>query len=197
MTLDYLVAMDSKVLSDACAAVRNGDLVGVPTDTLYGIAVDPFNEDALARVFEVKGRPGVKPLAILVADLDQAQQLAAFSDRAIELAETHWPGALTLVLPKLAATPEWLGDRARKTIGLRSPDHPDTREFLRAAGPLAVTSANMLGQSAVGDDEAAQELFGPDIAVYVPGEALGDAASTILDLTQPAEWVLRDGPVTP
>ena len=189
--------MDSDILGKACAAVRNGDLVGVPTDTLYGIAADPFNEDALARIFEVKGRPGVKPLAILVADLEQAQTLAAFSDRAIELAEKHWPGALTLVLPKLPTTPEWLGDRARKTIGLRCPDHPDTRELLFAAGPLAVTSANVSGQSAVSDDGSAQELFGPDIAVYLPGEALGDAASTIIDLTQPAEWVLRDGPVTP
>ena len=192
-----LVEMDSNILGEATAAVRNGDLVGVPTDTLYGIAADPFNEDALARIFEVKGRPGVKPLAILVADLEQAQTLAAFSDRAIELAEKHWPGALTLVLPKLTTTPDWLGDRARKTIGLRCPDHPDTRELLLAAGPLAVTSANVSGQSAVSDDESAKELFGPDIAVYLPGEALGDAASTIIDLTQPAEWVLRDGPVTP
>ena len=80
---------------------------------------------------------------------------------------------------------------------MRCPDHPETRELLYAAGPLAVTSANVAGQSAVADDEAAKELFGPDIAVYIPGEALGDAASTILDLTQPAEWVLRDGPVVP
>ena len=189
--------MDDEIIGDASVAVRSGDLIGVPTDTLYGIAADPFNEDALERIFEVKGRPRLKPLAILVADLEQAQTLAAFSDRALELAERHWPGALTLVLPKLETTPEWLGDRARKTIGLRCPDHPETREFLYVAGPLAVTSANVAGQSAVADDEAAKELFGPDIAVYIPGEALGDAASTILDLTQPAEWVLRDGPVVP
>ena len=189
--------MDDEIIGDASVAVRSGELIGVPTDTLYGIAADPFNEDALERIFAVKGRPGLKPLAILVADLEQAQTLAAFSDRALELAERHWPGALTLVLPKLATTPEWLGDRARRTIGLRCPDHPETREFLHAAGPLAVTSANVAGQSAVVDDEAAKELFGPDIAVYIPGESLGDAASTILDLTQPAEWVLRDGPVVP
>jgi len=191
------VSVDSEILEQASAAVRNGELIGVPTDTLYGIAADPFNEDALARIFEVKGRPGLKPLAILVADLEQGQTLAAFSDRALELAEKHWPGALTLVLPKLATTPLWLGDVPKKTIGLRCPDHPDTRAFLLTTGPLAVTSANVAGQSAVADDEAAQELFGPDIAVYLPGEALGDAASTILDLTQPAEWVLRDGPVSP
>jgi len=189
--------MDSEILGRATAAVRNGGLVGVPTDTLYGIAADPFNEDALARIFEVKGRPGLKPLAILVADLEQGQTLAAFSDRALELAEKHWPGALTLVMPKLATTPEWLGDPARRTIGLRCPDHPAALQLLLVTGPLAVTSANVSGQSAVVDDVAARELFGPDIAVYLPGEALGDAASTIIDLTQPAEWVLRDGPVTP
>jgi L-threonylcarbamoyladenylate synthase len=189
--------MESEIVIEASVAVRRGEVIGIPTDTLYGIAADPFNEDALERIFEIKGRPGLKPLAILVADLEQAQSLAAFSDRALDLAEKHWPGALTLVLPKLPTTPEWLGDRARKTIGLRCPDHPDTREFLRTCGPLAVTSANVSGQSAVADDEAARELFGPTIAVYLPGEALGDAASTIIDLTQPAEWVLRDGPVVP
>ncbi len=189
--------MDVEILAAAAEAIRNGELVGIPTDTLYGIAADPFNEDALERIFEIKGRPGLKPLAILVADLEQAQQLAAFSERALELAEKHWPGRLTLVLPKLATTPEWLGDRPRKTIGLRCPDHPDTRELLFTIGPLAVTSANATGQSAVADAEEAEALFGPVIAVYVPGEAFGDAASTILDLTQPAEWVLREGPVAP
>ncbi|MEN8235918.1 MAG: L-threonylcarbamoyladenylate synthase [Actinomycetota bacterium] len=189
--------MDTEILSAALAAVANGELVGLPTDTLYGIAADPFNPDALDRIFIAKGRPGIKPLAILVADLGQAQQLAAFGDRGLELAEEHWPGALTLVVPKLKSVPEWIGDPERRTLGLRCPNHPNALEFLRASGPLAVTSANVSGRSAVLTAEDAKNLFGDDIAVYIEGEATGGRASTIIDLTQPAEWILRDGPIAP
>lgn len=182
---------------EAVAAVRTGETVGVPTDTLYGLAADPFNQDALARIFEMKGRPGVKPLAILVPDLERGQQVAAFSERAIDLAERHWPGALTLVLPKLASIPVWVGHAERNTVGLRCPDHPAALELLDATGPLAVTSANISGQEAAVDHEEAQALFGELVAVYIEGEAPGGTGSTIIDLTQPAEWVLREGPIEP
>ncbi len=189
--------MDTEILSAALAAVNNGELIGIPTDTLYGIAADPFNPDALDRIFIAKGRPGIKPLAILVANLEQAQQLAAFGDRGLELAEEHWPGALTLVLPKLKSVPEWIGDPDRRTLGLRCPNHPVALEFLEVSGPLAVTSANVSSRPAVLSSEDARELFGNDIAVYLEGEATGGRASTIIDLTQPAEWILRDGPIAP
>ncbi len=184
-------------IEEAVAAIRRGDVIGVPTDTLYGIAADPFNPDAIGRIFEIKGRPGLKPLAVLVSGLEQAQQLAAFSDRALELAETHWPGALTLILPKLESVPSWLGVSERRTIGLRCPAHAAALELLAASGPLAVTSANLSGNPAVLSDEEARDLFGSDIAGYIPGSAPGGSSSTILDLTEPAEWVLRDGPVRP
>jgi tRNA threonylcarbamoyl adenosine modification protein (Sua5/YciO/YrdC/YwlC family) len=185
------------IIEDAAGAVRSGEVIGVPTDTLYGLAADPFDQNALERIFLIKGRPGVKPLAVLVADLDQAQQIAAFSDRALDLAEEHWPGALTLVLPKLASVPQWVGQSERRTVGLRCPGHEVALELLRATGPLAVTSANISGQEGVLDDIEARALFGDEVAVYVPGEAPGGTSSTILDLTEPAEWVLREGPVQP
>jgi tRNA threonylcarbamoyl adenosine modification protein (Sua5/YciO/YrdC/YwlC family) len=185
------------IIEDAAGAVRSGEVIGVPTDTLYGLAADPFDQNALERIFAIKGRPGVKPLAVLVADLDQAQQIAAFSDRALDLAEEHWPGALTLVLPKLASVPQWVGQSERRTVGLRCPGHEVALELLRVTGPLAVTSANISGQEGVLDDIEARALFGDEVAVYVPGEAPGGTSSTILDLTEPAEWVLREGPVQP
>lgn len=185
------------IIEDAAGAVRSGEVIGVPTDTLYGLAADPFDQNALERIFTIKGRPGVKPLAVLVADLDQAQQIAAFSDRALDLAEEHWPGALTLVLPKLASVPQWVGQSERRTVGLRCPDHETALELLRVTGPLAVTSANISGQEGALDDAQARALFGDEVAVYVPGEAPGGISSTILDLTEPAEWVLREGPVEP
>ncbi len=184
-------------IDEAVAALAAGEIVGVPTDTVYGLAADPFDPDALERIFVLKGRPGLKPLAILVADLGQAQQLAAFGERAIELAEEHWPGALTLVLPRLPSVPEWIGHRDRRTVGLRCPDHPVALELLRRSGPLAVTSANLSGAEAALDDEEARALFGADVVGYLPGVCPGGTGSTIVDLTEPAEWILRRGPVRP
>jgi tRNA threonylcarbamoyl adenosine modification protein (Sua5/YciO/YrdC/YwlC family) len=180
----------------AVTALREGEIVGVPTDTLYGLAADPYRQDALETIFVLKGRPQVKPLAILVASIEQAIDLAMFTDRALDLADEHWPGALTLVVPRLSATPEWLGHRERRTIGLRCPDHPTALELLEASGPLAVTSANVSGQAAALNDAEARALFGDAVAVYLGGEAPGGRASTIVDLTEPEPLVLREGPVT-
>lgn len=179
----------------AVAALKDGQIVGVPTDTLYGLAADPYRQDALESIFMLKGRPQLKPLAILVASIDQAMSLAMFTDRALDLADQHWPGALTLVVPRLEATPEWLGHAARHSIGLRCPDHPVALELLAASGPLAVTSANITTKPAATNDEEARAYFGDDVAVYLEGEAPGGTASTILDLTEESELVLREGPV--
>ena len=148
---------------EAVAALKRGELIGIPTDTLYGIAADPYNEDAIERIFELKGRPGIKPLALLVASIEQGTTVAAFSDRAVELAERHWPGALTLVLPRLDSVPPWIGHRGRRTVGLRCPDHQTALGLLTIVGPLAVTSANVTGQDAVTDSKEAEALFGDDV----------------------------------
>jgi L-threonylcarbamoyladenylate synthase len=182
-------------IEEAVAALKRGEIVGVPTDTLYGLAADPFRQDALETIFTLKGRPGVKPLAILVASIEQGMTLASFSDRALDLAERHWPGALTLVLPRLDTAPEWLGHPERRTVGLRCPRHPVALDLLEAAGPLAVTSANVTGQAAAVDDSEARALFGDSVAVYLEGEAPAGQASTIIDLTEPSPLVLREGPV--
>jgi tRNA threonylcarbamoyl adenosine modification protein (Sua5/YciO/YrdC/YwlC family) len=179
----------------AVAALKEGKIVGVPTDTLYGLAADPFRQDALETIFVLKGRPQVKPLAILVASIEQAMSLAMLTDRALDLADEHWPGALTLVVPRLQATPDWLGHSGRRTVGLRCPDHEVALELLRVTGPLAVTSANITGGSAALDDEEARALFGDGVAVYLEGTAPGGRASTIIDLSEPDPLVLREGPI--
>ena len=179
----------------AVAALRSGEIVGIPTDTLYGLGADPYRQDALEAIFVLKGRPQVKPLAILVASIEQAIGLAMFTDRALDLADEHWPGALTLVVPRLEATPEWLGNKERRTIGLRCPDHPKALDLLEASGPIAVTSANVSGQSAALSDAEARALFGDAVAFYLEGRAPGGRASTIMDLTEPEPLVLREGPV--
>lgn len=179
----------------AVAALRSGGIVGVPTDTLYGLAADPYQQDALENIFVLKGRPQVKPLAILVASIEQAIGLAQFTDRALDLADQHWPGALTLVVPRLDSTPDWLGHRERRTIGLRCPDHPVALDLLEASGPLAVTSANVSGHAAALSDAEARDFFGDAVDVYLAGEAPGGTASTIIDLTEPEPLVLRKGPI--
>jgi L-threonylcarbamoyladenylate synthase len=180
----------------AARAIRRGEIVGVPTDTVYGLAADPFDEAALDRLYEVKGRGSGKPIAILVASLEQGLLIGAMSDRALELADRYWPGAVTLVVQRLDTAPQWLGDTSRRTIGLRCPDHAVTLELLQITGPLAVTSANASNGDPAGSAEEAREIFGHDVLTYLPGTAGGGAPSTLVDLTSPTEIVLRDGPIS-
>jgi len=180
----------------AARAIKRGEIVGVPTDTVYGLAADPFDESALERLYDVKGRGSGKPIAILVASLEQGLLLGAMSDRALELADKHWPGAVTLVVPRLDTAPQWLGDTARRTIALRCPDHPVTLELLQTTGPLAVTSANASDGDPAGSADEAKVIFGEDILTYLPGEAGGGSPSTLVDLTRPTEMVLRSGPIS-
>ena len=179
----------------AARAIKRGEIVGVPTDTVYGLAADPYDEAALDRLYDIKGRNEGKPIAILVADLDQGLLLGAMSDRALDLAERYWPGAVTLVVPRLDTAPTWLGDTRRRTVALRCPDHPVALELLRYTGPLAVTSANPSGEGPVGTAEEARAVFEDDVLTYLPGEGGGGKPSTLVDLTHPSEMVLRDGPI--
>jgi L-threonylcarbamoyladenylate synthase len=180
----------------AARAVKRGEVVGVPTDTVYGLAADPFDEAALERLYDVKERGSGKPIAILVASLEQGLLLGAMSDRALELADRHWPGAVTLVVPRLDTAPQWLGDTARRTIGLRCPDHQVTLELLQITGPLAVTSANATNGDPAASADEARAIFGDDVLTYLPGDAGGGAPSTLVDLTRPTEMVLRNGPIS-
>ena len=179
----------------AARAIKRGEVVGVPTDTVYGLAADPYDEAALDRLYALKGRDDGKPIAILVADLDQGLSLGAMSDRALDLADRYWPGAVTLVVPRLDTAPTWLGDTKRRTIALRCPDHPVTLALLRMTGPLAVTSANRSDSAPAGSAAEAEGVFTDAVLTYLPGAAGGGQPSTLVDLTQPSEMVLRSGPI--
>lgn len=181
----------------AARAIKRGEIVGVPTDTVYGLAVDLYDEAALDRLYDLKGRDDGKPIAILVSSLEQGLVLGAMSDRALELAERYWPGAATLVVPRLDTAPEWLGDREKRTVALRCPDHPVALALLELTGPLAVTSANRSDSDPVTTADEAQAVFDHEVLTYLPGDAGGGAPSTLIDLTHPAEVVLRQGPVAP
>ena len=183
-------------VSAAARAIKRGELVGVPTDTVYGLAADPYDEAALDKLYALKGREARKPIALLVASLEQGLLLGAMSDRALDLADKYWPGPVTLVVPRLDTAPQWLGDTAKRTIGLRCPDHPVALELLELTGPLAVTSANQSTQEPTQTAAEARAEFGDEVLTYLEGTSGGGAPSTLVDLTHPAETVLRPGPIT-
>lgn len=184
------------MIDRAVEAVQNGQVVGLPTDTVYGIGADPFNLDAVARLFELKGRPEHKPVGVLVASLEQAREIGDIGGDAAVLAERHWPGALTLVVTPKVVMAEWVGDRMLRTVGIRVPDHPTAVRLLIATGPLAVTSANRSGGAEAMSDDEARAIFGDEVSVYVPGTAPGGEASTVVDASGVELTVLREGPVS-
>jgi L-threonylcarbamoyladenylate synthase len=180
-------------LDAAVAALRAGEIVVVPTDTVYGIAVDPTRPGATDRLFAVKARPTDVPLPILAADADQAFSLAAdVSPVARRLAEACWPGGLTIVLPRRAGLDFDLGGADDATIGVRVPDHEVPRALARAVGPLATTSANLHGrptpETAAG---VAAELAG--VAVVLDGGRCAGAPSTVVVCTGDDWRVVREG----
>lgn len=180
----------SRRIEEALTALRSGRIVGVPTDTVYGIGVDPFNPAAIRTLAGLKGRPADRPFPILVASLDQAMELGTFSHSAHRLAEDHWPGPLTLIVPSAGGVPDYRG-----TLGVRVPDHPVALALLEAAGPLAVTSANLSGESEALDDREARSVFGGAVAVYLEGRSPGGVASTVIDCTDESPVIVRSGPI--
>jgi L-threonylcarbamoyladenylate synthase len=182
-------------LAAAAVALRRGAVVGIPTDTVYGLAADPFSREAVALLFALKGRPAVKPIPILAASVEQAGRVGMLEWTARQAAARYWPGALTLVVRRAPGLPDWIGDPSRDSVGIRVPDHPAALALLAEAGPLAVTSANRSGTAAAHDDAGARAIFAGGVAAYLPGTGAGGAPSTVVDFTGRSPRVLRDGPV--
>lgn len=178
----------------AVEAIREGKVVGLPTDTVYGIGVDPLNESAVACLFELKGRPELKPVGLLAASKEQASMIGEIEGVGEDLAAEHWPGSLTLVVRPKVILADWVGDRQRQTVGIRVPDHPVARKLLVATGPLSVTSANRSGERDVLNDVEARAVFGDEVAVYLTGRSPGGLASTVVDVTEGNLVILREGP---
>ena len=182
-------------LEAALAALRAGQVIGVPTDTVYGLAVDPTNEEAVRSLFRLKGRGSHLPLAVLAATPEQIDQLVEWTDTARQLVEPHWPGPLTAILPAKSPLAPGVGDHTRGTLAVRIPDHARFRQLLTLSGPLAVTSANPSGTPPALDSTEAQAMLGDQVPVYVKGDRQGNLASTVIDLTLHPPVVLRQGPI--
>ncbi|MGD1011523.1 MAG: L-threonylcarbamoyladenylate synthase [Acidimicrobiales bacterium] len=173
-------------------ALRAGQVVGVPTDTVYGLAVDPRLPGVVNKLFALKGRPIGIPLPVLVADPAELVDLATVEPAVGRLVARYWPGPLTLVLPRRAGIDFELGGRP-ETIGVRCPSQTLLRELLRRTGPLAVTSANRHGEPPLCTAEEVRERFGVDVAHVLDGGICDDRPSTVVDASGAQVRCLRQG----
>ena len=184
-------------IASAISAVKDGRLVVLPTDTVYGIGADAFDASAVAALLAAKGRGRDMPVPVLVGSWHTIDGLAlSVPHAARELVRAFWPGALSLVV-RQAPSLQWdLGD-ARGTVMVRMPLHPVAIELLREVGPMAVSSANVSGRPPAVDADQARSQLGELVDVYLDaGPSQQQAASTIVDLTGSTPRVLREGPVS-
>ncbi|HEY1118101.1 MAG TPA: L-threonylcarbamoyladenylate synthase [Acidimicrobiales bacterium] len=195
MSAPVVPADDAGVVERAAKALLGGGLVVVPTETVYGLAALASDPDATRALFDRKGRGADVPVAVLCADAEQAMALTqAVPPLAHELAARHWPGPLTLVLPRRSGLGWVLGEPA-DTIGLRCPDHDLIRALAARVGPIATTSANRHGlPTPASAAQAADQLLGA-VDLVVDGGALTGTPSTVVDLTGDVPRVLRQGAV--
>lgn len=185
-------------IAKAVAALRAGDLVILPTETVYGLAADAADPRAVARLYEAKGRPSFNPLIAHVADLEAAERIAVFDARARRLARRFWPGPLTLVLP--VRRPAQVSDLARAgldTVAVRAPAHPLARAVLAAfGGAVAAPSANRSGRPSPTTYEAALEETGPAAAAGLDGGACAVGLESTVVALLDTPRLLRPGAVT-
>jgi L-threonylcarbamoyladenylate synthase len=192
------VRPDAAQIERAAAAIRAGGLAAVPTDTLYGLAADPFNHAAVTRVFEVKGRAAGQALPLVAADLEQVQRhLGDLPPLARRLVERFWPGPLTLLLaaPDTLA-PQVSGGTAK--VGVRVPAHAVTTALCRGCGgPLTATSANISGSPPTADPDVVVRALGDLIDILVDGgRSPGGSPSTVIDFDGLEPRLIRAGAVS-
>jgi L-threonylcarbamoyladenylate synthase len=195
-----IVSADAAAIAEAALRLAAGGLVAVPTETVYGLAARADSKEAVAAIYRAKGRPDFNPLIVHVLNLAQASTLALLDDRTRKLADAFWPGALTMVLPKLENPPLAAAVTAGlPTVALRCPAHPVMRALLEASGlPLAAPSANRSGGvSPTSAAHVAASLGGRAGLILDGGDCAQGIESTIVALRGDGGWqVLRPGPVT-
>src|SRR5579884_471059 len=190
---------EEEAIARAAEMLRRGGLVAFPTETVYGLGANALDAEAIARIYEAKGRPASNPLIVHVADAEAARQVvAAWAEAAGRLAARFWPGPLTLVLPKREAIPE-IVTAGGPTVAVRIPAHAVALALLRAAAvPIAAPSANRsLRLSPTRAEHVLHDLRGRIPLILDGGPTTGGLESTVLDLTTSPPRLLRPGLVTP
>lgn len=187
---------DPAAIAVAVDVLRQGGIVAYPTDTLYGLAVDPRRDLAVKRLFDVKARGRASAVALIAADVSQAQEAGSFGGNELALARSFWPGPLTIVVPVSAALSGWLsGDLG--TVGVRVPAHAVARAIAAAFGwCITATSANLSGRpAAMTADDAATALDDRIDAVIDAGPAPGGPPSTIVEFAEGRPVLRRSGAI--
>ena len=193
-----IMPFGDEAIAEAARLIAAGQPVAVPTETVYGLAADATNAEAVARIYAAKGRPGFNPLIVHVPDLAAAEELGEFTDEARALAAEYWPGPLTLVVPlRPGATIAALVTAGLPTIALRVPAHPAIRALLKAAGvPLAAPSANASGLISPTRASHVAASLGDRVALIIDGGASQRGIeSTIVAATGGPLRLLRRGPI--
>ena len=185
-------------IAAAAEALRGGDVVVLPTDTVFGIGADAFNNAAVAKLLATKKRGPDMPVPVLVGSWTTIQGLVReFSDTAKTLVEAFWPGGLSIIVPEAPSLPWNLGD-TRGTVLLRMPNQPLALELLQEVGPMAVSSANISGHPPAVKIHEARQQFGNAVPVYLDGgEATIGQASTIVDISSGHPVIMREGAISP
>jgi L-threonylcarbamoyladenylate synthase len=196
MKTEIIRADHPVALTHAADILTHGGLVAFPTDTVYGLAVLPFQEEYVERLYIAKGRNSDRAIAVLLGEYEQLGQVARdIGETARRWAQVFWPGPLTLIVPCQESIPEMLS--SKPTIGVRIPDHPVALSLLQMVGPLAVSSANLSGQA---NANTAQEVFdqlnGRIHLILDGGRTLGGVPSTVVDCSVADPVILRQGPLT-
>ena len=195
----YLSSHEPNTVQIASELIKSGELVAIPTETVYGLGADGLNEAAVAKIFEAKGRPQDNPLILHVADAADIEKFChGIPDAAWVLAEKFWPGPLTMVLPAKDTVPKRT-TAGLSTVAVRCPDCAVTREIIRMAGvPIAAPSANISGKPSTTTAEHVRHDHDGRIAAIVDGGPCRvGVESTIIDLTDGQPRLLRPGGITP
>jgi L-threonylcarbamoyladenylate synthase len=183
-------------ISRALEILKRGGLVAFPTDTVYGVGALAFDATAVESIYSAKNRPVEKAIPILIGGPEGLDEVTAdIPPIAAKLAARFWPGALTLVVPKHPNLPDVVS--SAPTVGVRVPDHPVARALLRAAGPMAVTSANISGEASPKTaEEVNRQLNGRIPLILDGGETPGGVPSTVVNCLGTEPVILREGPVS-
>jgi L-threonylcarbamoyladenylate synthase len=183
-------------IQTALQILQNGGIVAFPTDTVYGLGALAFNNAAIESIYTAKDRPIEKAIPILIGDLGDLDQIADdIPSMALRFAARFLPGPLTCVVPKKLILP--LAVSATHTVAVRIPDHHDARALLRAAGPMAVTSANISGRASPSTaQEVYEQLKGRIPLILDGGKTKGGVPSTLVDCTGQDPIILREGPIS-
>ncbi len=183
-------------IEQALRILKSGGIVAFPTDTVYGVGSLAFDNTAIESIYTAKDRPVEKAIPILIADLDDIYKVADdIPNMVLRFAVHFWPGPLTCVVPKKLILPPAVS--TTRTVAVRIPDHADARALLHAAGPMAVTSANISGQSSPSTaQEVYDQLNGRIPLILDGGKTPGGLPSTLVDCTGESPVILREGPIS-